>query len=246
VVQYLDEDENEVAAAESLVTDVRPSGLLFLGGNVDKFRAYASRLGETFPAVVLTNSMAGLDKPAISSVTTDDHAAAKLAVSHLVANGHTQIGIIGGNPEVSTTSRLRLEGAMEALAARNLDFDRALQLVPTRYALDCGYDAAQQLIARCPDLTAIYAMSDNLAIGALRAFADFSIPVPDRISLIGHDGIELASYTTPRLVTIRQPQAELAARGTQLLLRHIEGDHTPSYETTSVELVPGESVRAVR
>ncbi|MDR1432686.1 MAG: LacI family transcriptional regulator [Propionibacteriaceae bacterium] len=243
VVQYLDEDENEVEAAERLVTDVKPSGVFFLGANADHFHSHAARIGTAFPAVVLTNSMEGLGKPAISSVSTDDALGARLAVEHLIACGHRQIGVIGGNPQLSTTSRLRLRGVTQALAAHRLPFAADSHYAATRYSLECGYRCAGQLLERCPELTAIYAMSDIMAIGALRALGDLGVGVPGQVSLVGHDGVELSGYTLPRLTTIVQPQLDLAASGTKILLRHIAGDGKPSYETVGASLREGESVR---
>jgi LacI family transcriptional regulator len=246
VVQYIDEDDNEVAVAEKLVAEVKPKGLVFLGGNASYFESHAKRIGEIYPAVVLTNSLHTLGRPGLSSVSTDNEEAARLAVEHLISKGHRSIGIIGGDLETSTSSRLRLDGARAAFAAHKLVFDLERFYVSTRYSVECGYDAVQHLVKGTERLSAIYAMSDIMAIGAVRALADMGLSVPSDVSVIGHDGILLTEYVVPRISTVRQPAALFAKMGVRTLLHHIGGDLTAEYHVVPVELVPGESVRPLR
>ena len=245
VTQYIDEDANEMAEAERLIPELKPRGVVFLGGDADNVLSHARRIGEDCPAVVLTNSVAGVSRPGVSSVTTDDRLAAKMAAEYLLGQGHRAIGVIGGNPEFSTISRLRQSGVLEAMAEHGVGFDVGSQYVETRYSLKCGYEAALSLIDSAPRTTAIYAMSDIMALGAIRALYDRGLGVPEDISLVGHDGIELASYMVPKLVTIRQPQELIASRGVDILMTHIGGDLTPVNELVPVTIVPGESVRTL-
>jgi LacI family transcriptional regulator len=242
--QYIDEDDNEVAEAERLIAETKPAGVVFLGADADHLVTDADRLGEGCPAVVLTNSV-GTGRAAVSSVTTDDFGAARAAAAYLLDRGHRMLGVIGGNPAVSTISRLRAAGVQAAVAARGLTFDPATQYAQTRYSLGEGYDAAGWLLDAGPGVTAVYAMSDIMALGALRALADRGLGVPADVSLIGHDGIDLASYVVPKLVTLRQPQETLARRGVEILMTHIGGDPTPVEEIVGVDIVEGESVRTL-
>ena len=242
--QYLDEDRNEVADAERFVREIKPRGVVFLGGNAEHLASHARLIGEECPAVVLTNSVAGLGLSAISSVTTDDQAAGRAAVEHLLGYGHRRIGVIGGSPELSSMPRNRREGVLQAMSDHGLDFDPA-QYVDTRFSLSSGFRAAQRLIDQVPGITAIYAMSDIMALGALRGLYERGMRVPDDISLIGHDGIEMSSYVVPKLVTIRQPEDVMATRGVEILMRHIDGDPTPVDEVVDFEILAGESVRSL-
>lgn len=243
-VQYLDEDADEVAAAERLAAELKPSGAIFLGGNAEHFVAGAHLIGEQVPAVVLTNSTEIVGRPGISSVTTDDLEASRLAIDHLLDNGHRRIGVIGGNPDVSLTSQLRQAGALAAFSRRGVPFDVEAAYVPTRFSLEDGHAAGEALLRAVPGLTAIYAMSDIMAIGAMRALADHGLKVPRDVSLVGHDGISLTGYTVPKITTVGQPQAELARRGLDILARHMSGDREPEYGSVEVSLIEGESVRS--
>jgi len=243
VTQYLDEDGDEVAEAERLVPEVKPRGVLFLGADPAHMAA-ADLIGKECPAVVLTNVVPDGGR-AISCVTTDDVAAAEAAVTYLIERGHHRIGVIGGNPELSMMSAHRQAGVLRAMAAHGLPFDVATSYVATRYSLSSGYSATLKLLDAVPRLTAIYAMSDIMAFGAVRALFERGLSVPGDVSVIGHDGIVLASYMVPKLVTIRQPQQEMVERAVQILMRHLAGDAAAVTEYVDVDVIDGESVRSV-
>lgn len=106
-----------------------------------------------------------------------------------------------------------------------------------------GYAAAEHLLAHCPGLTAIFAMSDLMAVGAIPGHTG---PRPARTAGHcrgpGYDGIALGRYTVPRLTTIRQNTTVLAERAADILLRCIEENAPARHETVPFELVEGESV----
>ena len=108
-----------------------------------------------------------------------------------------------------------------------------------------GYAAAKELLGREPDITALFALGDVIALGAMRAICDLGLRIPDDISIVGYDGIDTANFCIPRLTTVRQDAAELAARGVQTLLQAIHYKTTPVYETVDFELVERESVSFV-
>ena len=100
-----------------------------------------------------------------------------------------------------------------------------------------------RLLEKAPDITAIFAMADVTAIGAIRALKDKGFNVPEDISVIGFDGIELADYYNPKLTTIKQPARELAIRGVEILFNFIDFHAGSIHETVSVDLITGESVK---
>ena len=94
-----------------------------------------------------------------------------------------------------------------------------------------------------PDLTAIFAMSDVMAIGAIRKLDDMGYKVPDNISIIGFDGIPIGEYYRPRLATIKQQVDLLADEGLNILLDNIERNASPHNKFIPFEFIKGESVR---
>ena len=240
-VTYIDEADNEIRQAKLLCRERKPLGILFLGSNLKYFREGFASI--TVPCVLVTNSAAPLSFPNLSSVATDDEEAAAYCIRYLSRNGHRRIGVLGGLSQESDASRARLLGCERGFVECDLPFDRKTQYVPARYSMESGYQAMRKLIKLLPDMTAVFAFSDVMAIGALRALRDLHRRVPEDISLVGFDGIEMAQYSTPRLTTVKQRDEELARRGAELLLSQVEGTVSPVYETVDFALINGESVR---
>ncbi|MGH6934001.1 MAG: LacI family DNA-binding transcriptional regulator [Dongiaceae bacterium] len=153
-------------------------------------------------------------------VASDHRAGAIAAVQHLVSLGHRRIGCIAG-PRHLSVARERYEGyrSIAAPIYRESGFDLGADTVIARFDYDCGYDAAVRLLARPDRPTAIFASSDQQAIGALRAAADLDLRVPGDVSIIGFDAISLAKLVTPRLTTVAQPIAAIADIAVRAVLR---------------------------
>ena len=203
-VIFLDETENEVDAAEHACSTRKPRGLIFLGGNIQEFRKNFDRI--TVPSVLVTVDASQLGYDNLSSFTTDDIPGAKEAVSYLVRFGHSRIGIVGGSLDETSgqLSTSRLAGAREILDAHRIPFTFENNYAPCRFSMDDGYRATRELLQKNPEITAIFAMSDLIAVGAVRAVRDMEKNVPEDVSVIGYDGIDYVNYSVPRIATIRQ------------------------------------------
>ena len=239
-VHYLDEDGDEVGYALRLCRERKPPGILFLGGDLDRFRQGFGAI--TVPCVLLTNTAQGLGFGNLSSLTTDDRAAAAQVIGFLAGKGHRHIGVLGGNWACSQISYRRLLGCRERMEQLGLPFEET-QCEPCRYSMADAYEAARRLLGRCPELTAIFAMSDVMATGAIRAIRDLGRRVPEDVSVVGYDGVPISDYLVPRLATVRQDTQLLAQRGVELLLRSIRRpDSSPVHDVVPFRLIPGESV----
>ena len=181
----------------------------------------------------------------LSSVTSDDRLAASLAIHSLVAQGHRRIVVIGGVRDTSDTTRARYQGCLDAFDAHGISFDSALDYEDVRYSYQDGYHAACNLLDRKKPFTALFAMSDVMAIGAIRALNDRGIRVPEDVSVMGFDGLQIGDFTTPRLSTVRQNASQLARRSIDILLDHINSPQLPRYETIDVTVELRESIRTI-
>lgn len=239
MVYYLGEDGNEVEQALLVCRERRPLGILFLGSNLELFRAQFQDI--QVPCVLVTNSAESLGFPNLSSVSTDDAQAARQAVLRLMDLGHREIGILGGFTDMPNAARTRLQGVQAAFRerGRTLDLDRHYEAA--YFSMPCGYEAMLRLLDRVAGLTAVFAMSDVQAIGALRALRDRGLRVPEDISVTGFDGIALGEFVVPRLTTVRQDEQLLARRSVALLLQHIQTGTGPVHELVPYAFVPGES-----
>ena len=236
---YLDEDANEVAYAVQLCRERKPLGILFLGGDLEFFQAEFGHI--TVPCVLLTNSARELDFPNLSSLTTDDEEAAYRVVRYLADQGHRDIGLLGGNWSCTQISYRRVLGCQRAFDELSLPFD-ARRCEPCRYSFSDAYDTTKRLLGRCPELTALFCVSDVMALGAIRAIHDLGRRVPRDISVVGYDGIPLSRFSVPRLTTVRQDTQQLARQGVDLLLRNLQRPRPPVHGVVPFELIAGESV----
>ncbi len=240
-VDYLDETENEVRRAVQLCLEKKPLGILFLGGNRENFLADFDKI--RLPSVLVTNDASEFPFPNLSSVSSNDFLAGKMAVEHLIALGHRKIVIIGGDRVGSDTGRLRFAGCMEAFREHGIDFDPEQDSETIRYSFAEGYKAAQRLLQRGREFTGLFAMSDVMAIGAIRGLRDLGKRVPEDVSVVGLDGLTIGEFTVPRLATISQSVEELADRSCRMLLDNIEAHTKAQYEILPVSLQVRESAR---
>ncbi len=178
-----------------------------------------------------------------TAVAADNRGGARLAAEYLVALGHRQVGCISG-PMNSPTAKARLEGFLDVMTP----YYREAGLPIEDYVVSCEYDyasgqrAADALLSGVkPRPTAIFAGSDQQAIGALRAAADRGIAVPADLSMVGFDGILLSDVVTPRLTTIVQPVARIAEAAVALVLDPKLGDGGTAPLLLDCELVVRDS-----
>ena len=242
-VDYLDENRNEVRRALQLCLEKKPKGILFLGGNRQNFLADFDKIG--VPCVLVTADAAGMPFDNLSSVSSDDRAAARMAMDALIEQGHRRFAIVGGDRKVSDTTKLRYEGCLEAFASHNIPFDPELDYENVRFSYEGGYQAACNLLDRSRSFTALFAMSDVMAIGVIRALHDRGIKVPEDVSVMGFDGVQVGEYIQPRLSTVCQDPQEMARRSVDILLENIKGTLAPRYETTPVRVLLRESTKNV-
>jgi LacI family transcriptional regulator len=164
------------------------------------------------PLVVLEHALPGLH-----CILIDEIGGGRLATQHLLDLGHRRIGLLRRHP-TSAMSWQRQDGYRLALEAAGIAYDPAL-VVHCGSSHAEGYAAMQTLLGRDPRPTAVFAHNDILAMGALRAIADWGLSVPHDMSLVGYDDIANAAYMTPPLTTVRIPKVEMGALAGETILR---------------------------
>ena len=151
------------------------------------------------------------------TVAFDNRGGARQLTEHLIALGHRRIGYVAGPPE-RTTTRHRLEGHRAALERHGL-LDGADHLtVHGRYDRSSGYDGALELLRRDPDLTAVLAANDTVALGVCAALRDQGLRIPEDVSVAGFDDLPFSADAAPALTTVRIPLHEAGARAGRLAL----------------------------
>lgn len=240
LVYYINEDGNEVEQAMQICRDINPLGILFLGSNKENFREKFEYVD--VPCVLVTNSADGLGFANLSSVCISDEHAAKKAIEYLIESGHRKIGVLGGEMIHSTPAKARYTGCLAAFKEHGIVYDPEKYYESDYFTMEGGYHAMQRLLKQSDDFTAVFAMSDVTAMGAIRAICEAGKRVPEDISVIGFDGIEIGQYIVPRLTTIKQPDEKIAERVVDILLGQVDGEGKAVYEETTFTLIEGDSV----
>ncbi|HEY7736393.1 MAG TPA: LacI family DNA-binding transcriptional regulator [Candidatus Limnocylindrales bacterium] len=165
--------------------------------------------------VVLVNTVAeGVPLPGVAS---DNRAGGRLAVEHLVSLGHRRIGHLTAAPR-HVAAPERLAGARDGLVASGLSAD-VLPIAAGESEVAGGERAMRDLLTGSPDLTAVFAYNDLMAIGAIRAIRSAGGRVPEDVSVVGFDDVDLAAYVDPPLTTIAQSTAEMGRWAFERLAR---------------------------
>lgn len=244
LIYYIGEEDHEVEQALQICRDRYPMGILFLGSNLENFKDCFDLVD--VPCVMVTNSANELKYENLSSVSIDDTEAAKTAVEHLISLGHRKIGILGGDMRHSNPARARYAGCVNAFSEHNIGFDKEVQYASSYFTVEGGYHAMQELLQKMPDVTAVFAMADVTALGAIRAIKDRGLRVPEDISVVGFDGIEIGQYMVPKLTTIQQPGDLIAQRCVEILLDYFQKKENAVKEQTPFSLLIGESTQKLQ
>ncbi|MEU8568868.1 LacI family DNA-binding transcriptional regulator [Streptomyces pathocidini] len=186
--------------------------------------AKLGRLAAAGTRVVLCGRPPAGEEPASAAVTLafDNRGGAQRLTEHLLALGHRRIGYITG-PADRTTTRHRLEGHRAALATAGLLAGAEELTVHGSYDRASGYDAALELVRRRPDLTAIAAANDTIALGVCAALRDRGLRIPQDVSVAGFDDLPFSADAVPALTTVRLPLQAAGARAGRLAM----GRETP-------------------
>ena len=247
VMRQIGSDEDEVKAGAILEREKKLRGLLFLGGRFDYTPGEVALLNVPFVCCSYTNCFGSLREEEFASVSIDDRAAAHQAVSHLLNLGHRRIAAVVPSCSDRSISELRYMGYRAALADWGIPPDPAL-------VAECGgcfemgeaYAAVERLLAAGEEFTALFTLSDTMAMAAIKALTDHGVRVPEDCSVVGIDGIPLSAYTVPTLTTLVQPAGQMGREGVALLLDMVEGTGVPRHIRMDTALRQGDSCAAVR
>lgn len=246
VIEQLKHGEDELRAGAGLVRSKRLRGLIFLGGCFDYSEKEVERLGVPFVCCTFRNVFGSLSPERYSSVTIDDVKAGHDAVDMLIRRGHSRIAVVLSTVDDRSISQLRYAGYRSALEEHGIDFDPALVLEAGEYSMAAAASAAEKALENGVDFSAVFAVSDSLAIAVMKALHDGGKSVPEDVSVVGIDGMEVSAYTIPALCTFQQPVRELGRRSAEIILGMIDGGEKASHLLLEPGFVEGGSVRCLK
>jgi DNA-binding LacI/PurR family transcriptional regulator len=221
---------NDSPSAMNLVREGRVDGLILVGPRFSPRAVHELRAAD-LPLVLVDNA---LNETKIDCILCDNHDSAHEAARHLIGHGHSKIVFLCGPREWLSNCR-RCAGYQQAVQEAGLE-PRIIDMPDT--TLDTGYEGAQQALELYPDLTAICAVNDATAIGAIRALRKAGRRAPGDVSITGFDDINWAQLNEPPLTTVHIPLTEMGRFAAKRLVELIEGRHqVPARISLATKLV---------
>lgn len=164
----------------------------------------------------------GEEDDSMPSVGSTNWSGGRAATRHLIELGHRRIATISG-PVDTNCARARVAGYADALRRADLPVEPEL-IIESDFTVEGGYGAAKRLLKLTPRPTAIFAGSDLMALGVLRAAREAGLDLPADLSVVGYDGLPLGEWVWPSLTTVYQPLQEMAAHATRMVLGLSRGE----------------------
>lgn len=245
VLRHVEADEDEVDVALELEKEKRLRGIVFLGG---RFSHSEEKINKLKVPIVFSTIGADISdwvgKAEFSTIAVDDRLESKKMTEYLLDLGHRRIAFITERPE-EAIGRRRIDGYREAFSSRGVAIEEQMicyvQDELDHFSMENGYITTKKILKSGEKMSAIYAASDSLAIGACRAVLEAGKRIPEDISVAGYDGIALGEYYNPKLTTIKQPVEEMAKKTIRLLLDVIAERQEHQQIVFPAELIERES-----
>lgn len=243
-IRHIPDTGDEVSVGASLARSKRLMGLIFLGGCFDYDEDRLNSLGIPAMCCTFTNSFGDLPENACSSVSIDDRAEAHNAVDHLLKNGHRDIAILLSHKDDRSIGQLRFLGYTDAIKEAGIPLNEDLICETGAYEMDAAYNRMNALLDSGTHFTAVFAIADTLAIAGMKAIYEHGKKVPEDISLISIDGMDMSKFTVPTLTTLTQPGEKLGREAASNLIKVIEGKEPHRQIILNAKLRQGGTVAA--
>ncbi|MBU3108787.1 LacI family DNA-binding transcriptional regulator [Clostridium gasigenes] len=214
------EELNDIIA---FIKESKLQGLIYLGAQIEGLD------NETFKRLkiplIFTSANTVYDEniDTFSTITIENDKSAYTGVNYLIKKGHKEIAIILGDENDRGISKKRFEGYLKALGDNNIMF-KEYNVIYGEYGYEGSYIKTKELLNNNPKVTAIFAISDIMAVGAAKAITDKGLVPGKDISLMGFDGMDITKYYTPSITTIEQPKKEIAVFTTKVLFDMLKGE----------------------
>lgn len=240
----LADEKEELNNILAFIKDSKLQGLIYLGAQIEGVD------NETFSKVNIPLIFASANTvyderiDTFSTITIENDKAAYRGVQHLIKKGHREIAIILGNESDMGIGKRRFEGYLKALCDNGIVFNDS-NVVYGEYDYEGAYVKTKELLTNNKGITAIFAISDIMAVGAARAISDSGLVLGSEIALIGFDGMDITKYYTPSITTIEQPKREIAICATEVLFDMLNGKSKHKHLILDTKLIERESCNEI-
>ena len=236
--------EEDVDTLKSFIKEKRLQGVICLGGNFVNIDEES--FGNIDVPVVLTSVNTEMPniKDRYSTVGIDNLKSAYDATKHLINLGHKNIAIMFGEKNDLCISWWRYKGYKKALEESNIETNSENMLIGN-YDTRTAYNETKSFLKQNKEVTAIFAISDIMAVGVAKAVADCGLKVGKDIAIIGFDGMDISEFYNPGITTMKQPKEAMALKSIELLFALLSGKGEHKHILLDTELIERESCNSI-
>ena len=236
--------EDDVDNLIAFVKEKRLQGIICLGGNFLNINDESFQFLDIPVVLTSVNTLSKESKSKFSSIGIDNVLAAKASIQYLIDKGHRNIGILLGEKNDVGISGLRLEGYKKALEENNIPYSEENVFIGD-YDYSGAYRVTKEIINNRKDITAIFSISDIMAVGAAKSVIDQGLQVGEDISIMGFDGMDISKYYNPGITTVKQPKKNMANNSIDLLLALLAKKEDHKHIIFETKIIEGESCKEV-
>ena len=236
--------EEDVDTLKSFIKEKRLQGVICLGGNFVNIDEES--FGNIDVPVVLTSVNTEMPniKDRYSTVGIDNLKSAYDATKHLINLGHKNIAIMLGEKNDLCISWWRYKGYKKALEESNIEINSENMLIGN-YDTRTAYNETKSFLKQNKEVTAIFAISDIMAVGVAKAVADCGLKFGKDIAIIGFDGMDISEFYNPGITTMKQPKEAMALKSIELLFALLSGKGEHKHILLDTELIERESCNSI-
>ncbi|EDT15920.1 LacI family DNA-binding transcriptional regulator [Clostridium perfringens] len=236
--------EDDVDNLIAFVKEKRLQGIICLGGNFLNINDESFQFLDIPVVLTSVNTLSKESKSKFSSIGIDNVLAAKASIQYLIDKGHRNIGILLGEKNDVGISGLRLEGYKKALEENNIPYLEENVFIGD-YDYSGAYRVTKEIINNRKDITAIFSISDIMAVGAAKSVIDQGLQVGEDISIMGFDGMDISKYYNPGITTVKQPKKNMANNSIDLLLALLAKKEDHKHIIFETKIIERESCKEV-
>lgn len=236
--------EDDVDNLIAFVKEKRLQGIICLGGNFLNINDESFQFLDIPVVLTSVNTLSKKSKSKFSSIGIDNVLAAKASIQYLIDKGHRNIGILLGEKNDVGISGLRLEGYKKALEENNIPYSEENVFIGD-YDYSGAYRVTKEIINNRKDITAIFSISDIMAVGAAKSVIDQGLQVGEDISIMGFDGMDISKYYNPGITTVKQPKKNMANNSIDLLLALLAKKEDHKHIIFETKIIERESCKEV-
>lgn len=224
VMQQIGITDDEILTAARMERDKKLLGIIFLGGRLNYSTKQLSSINVPFVCCTFNNQYGDIEETDYSSVCIDDNQAAYEAVEYLYKEGHRKIAVLLSGPNDGSVCQVRFEGYERALKDFGIELDDNLIITINSFNIADAYLGMKAWLKQQHEFTALFAISDNMAMGAMKALREAKKSIPEDVAVIAIDGIEASEYMNPVLTTLCQPMEKIGSEAVRLMVDIIKGE----------------------